>query len=242
VVTVLGVFEQALLLCSLALFVGFVLWHSVHGARSMELLLRVAALFAGAMVVVGSQAAGLSFAQFSVQALSSARAGGAAAVAAAAVVPGVVGLGVGWYLTHSMHRGESIAIRVMAFVGMLAAAEFASIYAVAVHEQGVNLGATALPNITFVVGVFLYMILRYDTDHPRGKRPSGVSQGLGHLLGGFRGHGGSVPQSSAQTVSSLFREANEAASRRGMAPAGPGVGEGVSAARRARGNHDAPVE
>ena len=53
---VLNIFEQALLLSSLVVFTAFILWHTTRAPSRQELALRVMALFAGAMVIVGARA------------------------------------------------------------------------------------------------------------------------------------------------------------------------------------------
>jgi hypothetical protein len=213
---VLNIFEQALLLGSLVVFTAFIFWHTTRTSNRQELALRVISLFTGAMVVVGAQASGLSFATFSVDALSNAQTGSAVARIAGTVIPGVVGGWMGWYLTHSMRRDEDVALRVMAFVGMLAASSFAAIYVVAIDKHGANLGAAALPNISFVVGIFLYIMLKYQTN-PRARRGPSSAQNLRHVLD--RVSSGAEHQASAPRVSDLFRDKNNALDRtRNIAP------------------------
>jgi hypothetical protein len=204
---VLNIFEQALLLGSLVVFTVFIFWHTTRTSNRQELALRVISLFTGAMVVVGAQASGLSFATFSVDALSNAQTGAAGARIAGTVIPGAVGAWMGWYLTHSMRRDEDVALRIMAFVGMLAASSFAAIYVVAVDKHGANLGAAALPNISFVVGIFLYIMLKYQTN-PRARRGPSGAQNLRHVWD--RVSPGAERQASAPRVSDLFRDKNKA--------------------------------
>ena len=49
---------QALLISSMALFVGAMFWVALNADTSFERMLRAAALFCGALVVVGAQGAG----------------------------------------------------------------------------------------------------------------------------------------------------------------------------------------
>jgi hypothetical protein len=159
----LSIFEQALLLGSLALFTAYVLWYTTHGTNSKELALRLMALFAGALVVICLQVAGISFATFSVSALANPHHVNVGARIAGIVFPGLAGVAIGWYLTRSQRRDEDVAMRIMAFTAMLAATQFAAIYVVAMSRRGLELGATALPNLSFVIGIFIYVILTYDT-------------------------------------------------------------------------------
>jgi len=213
---ILSIFEQVLLLGSLLLFTGFVFWNATHGTNNLELALRVSALFAGALVIVGAQAAGLSFAAFTVDSLSSTHPSTAlASKVVGALLPGGVGVGMGWYLTRSLHRNQNIAMRVMAFVGMLAASQFAAIYVVATSRHGVRLGASALPNIFFVVGILIYMMLKFDPSRARQRRASAVPLGISRLprfisdrVPGLSSLA-SQPRGGGSAFSSAFHEANE---------------------------------
>ena len=67
---------------------------------------------------------------------------------------------------------------------MLAATGFIQLYATATETQGVILGAAAIPNITFVLGLVLYMVFTYDENtHGSGSRRSGFALGR-HLVNG----------------------------------------------------------
>jgi hypothetical protein len=52
---------------------------------------------------------------------------------------------------------------------MLSATAFVGIYAQAAHVKGVMLGAAALPNVSFVVGVILTIVFAFDPDLPTGQ-------------------------------------------------------------------------
>jgi hypothetical protein len=172
--TFLNLLLNLLLIGSMLAFVGCSVMLTLQTNDRVETWIRVGALFAGAMIVVGAQAAGLSFAHFIVEALSSNRPGADAATIAAAGAPGVLGLGVGWYLTHSMRRHRNVAVRMMILVGMLAAAQFAEIYAAAVAKNGLAVGAAAIPNLAFAVGIILWLMLNHDV--PRRQRVRTVQQ------------------------------------------------------------------
>lgn len=162
---VLDVLLNILLLGSLAIYVVVLIRVVLQTSDSTERFIRVTALFCGAMIVVGAQAAGSGYAEFIVDSLASARPG---AALLAVVIPGLAGLAIGAYIIHAMkHRGELVAMRLLAVVGMLAAASFATIYAVAMREEDGHLGAAAVPNIAFVVGIILYVIMNYGTKPAR---------------------------------------------------------------------------
>jgi hypothetical protein len=79
----------------------------------------------------------------------------------------VAGASLGLFLLLSAYNGNVYAIRILIFVGMLAAAQFAEIYAHALSAQGLSLGRTVAPNISFVVGVLLCLALTFDPTNPK---------------------------------------------------------------------------
>jgi len=92
---------------------------------------------------------------------------GAPATGASIVVSGVAGAGIGMFLTKWAHNGGVFAIRIMIFVGTLAATQFAEIYVAALHSHGFGLGPAVVPNVAFVVGILLCIALTYDPKDPR---------------------------------------------------------------------------
>lgn len=157
----LNILLHVLLLGSLGVYVLVLVRVVLAEEDRTERFIRASALFCGAMIVVGSQAAGAGYAEFIVQALAAARPGTALL---AAVIPGVLGVAIGAYLIHAMkRRGEDVTVRLLALIGMLAAASFASIYAFAMREHAGHLGSYAVPNLAFVVGLTLYVILNFQT-------------------------------------------------------------------------------
>jgi hypothetical protein len=161
--TALNMLLHTLLIGSMIGFLFAIATVTFSTGNGIERLIRCSALFSGAMVVLGAQAAGVSFADFAVESLSGSKLFSGAGLTAT-VVPGGAGVAMGWYLTRSLRRSENIAIRVLAFVGMLAITQFAQIYVVATSTKGVELGSTAVPNIAFVVGISIYVMLKYDPD------------------------------------------------------------------------------
>jgi hypothetical protein len=175
----LNIFLHIMLVGSLLLFVVYGLLVTFRTNSLIERLIRLAAWFSGAMVVIGARTGGLSFADFTVDALSGTRPASAAAKLIGAIVPATLGIALASYLTNSLRKSNNVAIRVIAFVGMLAATQFAEIYAAAMSTHGVNIGAAAIPNIAFVVGIVMYIVLKYDPED-RTKRFSW------QVSGGFR--------------------------------------------------------
>ena len=165
----LNIVEQVLLAGSLVLFIFLVVRQSIGEADPNERIRRVAALAVGALVAVGSQQSGLSYATFTVKSLSHTRATSAGAVALATIVPGLMGVGIGFLLTRRFRSSQRVAMRLMGFVAMLAGTAFLQIYIHAADKRGVSLGATAIPNVAFVAGILLTYILIDDEKGQRAK-------------------------------------------------------------------------
>jgi hypothetical protein len=155
-----------LLVGSMIAFVGLGVVAAVRPPDPIERLIRFGALFAGAMIVVGAQVAGLTYSQFIVDSLSSTQPQNLVAKILWAIVPGGLGAGLGYYLTERARQSTNIAIRIMILIGMLAAGQFAQIYTAAVSEHGLDIGPVAIPNLSFVVGLLLWFVLNQNNNKP----------------------------------------------------------------------------
>lgn len=154
---------HVLLLGAMAAF-GITLFVTAFRAPNpAERLRRFLGLFVGAMIVLGAQAGGVSFALFTASALSSGRAASAGAAAIAAIIPAIAGLGLGFYMVRVYRKSEILGLRVLCFLGMLSLIAFIEVYAVATHTNGVFLGVSAVPNISFAAGVGLVLIFGGET-------------------------------------------------------------------------------
>jgi hypothetical protein len=160
----LKIILNTMLIGSMLAFVGCSVLGAMAADNFMERMLRFGMLFSGGLVVLGAQAGGVSFSQFITNALSNT---GAFSTVAGVAVPGAVGVCLGLFLVQSAHNGGIYAIRIMIFIGMLAAAQFAEIYANALNTHGLALGRTVLPNISFVVGILLCLALTLDPKNPQ---------------------------------------------------------------------------
>ena len=163
----LKIILNTILIGSMLAFVVCSVYAALAGDSLIERTIRFGMLFSGALVVLGAQAAGLSFAQVITDALTSS---GALTTTAGVVVPGALGAGIGSFLVRFTRYGNVFVMRILIFVGMLAAAQFAEIYASAVSAHGLALSRSVLPNISFVVGILLYVALTYDPKNPKKRR------------------------------------------------------------------------
>lgn len=163
----LTVAMQFLLVASFALFM-WALFIVVYRTRNpIERAIRALAMFAGAMVVIAAQASGASYADFIVDSL-----GGVKPLTfglAGVVMPGVAGGMLAWYMVRAAVVSEVRAVRLLAFVGMLAGVQYLTLYGVSLGEKGFELSAAALPNMAFVIGIALYVMFQYDPEAPKGR-------------------------------------------------------------------------
>jgi hypothetical protein len=144
----------------LALLVGIVLV-AFRKVSPMERLIRTFAMVAGVLVAFGANAAGVDFARFSLSALEAVTPEG---TLTATLVPGAAGIAIGTYLVRSYRKSRDLGVRVMSFLGMLAVASFMQVYAVVTDTKGFFLGAAAIPNVAFVVGIILSIVLQFNED------------------------------------------------------------------------------
>lgn len=170
---------HGLLIGTLGLFTVWLLIDTVREPEPRQRMKRMLALAAGALVTLGAQAAGLSYAEFTVGALAGARGSSAVANVGATLVPALLGVGLGFFLVGVAKNSNARAMRLVTFIGMLAATAFAQVYAEATATNGIELGTAALPNITFVTGVILTYVFAAD-EHER-------SEGEGMMKSVLRG-------------------------------------------------------
>jgi hypothetical protein len=62
-----------------------------------------------------------------------------------------------------MEKGDDFGKRILVFVGVLVTTQFAELYAAAVHVSGFAPSRSLLPNVSFIVGLVLYIITQYDS-------------------------------------------------------------------------------
>lgn len=198
-----------LLLGSLLLFAVVFLITAWYAPSSMERYLRIAAIFAGAMVSLGATASGLNYATYTVNALAQGRTVSAAAHFFSIIIPALTGAGIGFFLVRTIRKSTIMAFRVMGFVGMLATTAFIEVYAQAATTTGFRLGATALPNIGFTAGVILTVVFTLRPDEAEAGNGGAARAFVAQLL--QRGTSGAVgrrPAGEPRTAATQFTSGN----------------------------------
>ena len=204
--TVLNVLLDLLLGGSLLIFVWLLIDMVVRATDQRERVIRSLALIGGAVIALGAESSGVSFADFTIDSLTGARPGGEAFRLAAVAVPGGISALFGWYFVRVMNRDADMGLRLMSFLGMLTVVAFAVIFAQATNVQGVILGAAAIPNASFVAGLIFSVVVFTPTS-------DGARRKAGRL--------------------SSFRDfvRRRGASRAGLVPGGPEAPAPAAAAR-----------
>jgi hypothetical protein len=161
--TFLMIVLNVIMIGAILAFITFCVLAALAADNIPERLIRFGALASGSLVVMGAQAGGVGFSQFITTTLAHFQ---GVATTASVAVPGAAGVGLGWFFLRAAHNGNIFAIRVIIFVGMLAAIQFAEIYVAVFSLRGLRLGPAILPNISFIVGILLCIALTYDPKNP----------------------------------------------------------------------------
>ena len=159
--TVLNVLLDIVLGISLLLFFALLILMVVK-APPGEHFGRGLALIGGALVALGAEAAGVGFAEYVVDSLAGSGTTGVGVKLLSIIVPGGAAIAFGWYFSRAVEHSTLKAIRWMVFLGMLTIVTFATIFAEATDTQGVFLGAAAIPNTSFVVGL-IFSVLAFSS-------------------------------------------------------------------------------
>jgi hypothetical protein len=168
----------------------------------MEKSLRAIAFFGGSFAVLAANAAHVGFAQFTVNSLSDVRPTGGGIKFLVTIIPGGAGVALGWYFTRLAKRpgGTFVGYRILSFVGMAAITSYTVTYADAFKLKGVELGAAALPNATFIVGLIVYIMLKYDPDGLMKAAHSSVRKSGRRTLWSALREGSSTPADSTEAA------------------------------------------
>lgn len=173
-----------IILLGSALLMILVIWKLINQDPN-ERVLNSVSVFTGAMIVVGAQAAGVSYSSFIVDTLGVARpfTFGLFAVA----IPTMSGSVLAWFLQSRARKDYERSMRILLLVLTMAVVQFLLTYVEAVTDAGLEVGRYAVPNIAFVVGVFLYLIFQSNPDATSDK-----TQGFVDRLAGLMARRGSA--------------------------------------------------
>jgi hypothetical protein len=132
-----------------------------------ERLIRGLAMFAATLVALGSQAAGLTVGKGVVDMLETRGFVGLMIKLAWIALASYAGAMLGRYLTKNLDASTTLQIRVMVFVGMIVHLELLEVYISSFSRNGFAVGPGAIPDIAFISGLLLYIVLKYDPEAVR---------------------------------------------------------------------------
>ena len=153
---VVNILLYALLLSSFGLFVWALFSAVLNTTHQGERRFRILLMMVGATIVLVSQSTGVSYADFIVASLGDIRplTFGFLAV----VAPAAAGGTLAWYLGRQAKKNEDLTARILALVGMLAAAQFITLFGVSISADGFSGNGAMIPNASFIVGFTLFSI------------------------------------------------------------------------------------
>lgn len=181
----INIFLHVLLIGSMLAFLAFTVGDALAETDRQERIKRFMAMAAGALIAIGANQAGVGYADFTAQSLAGARAPSAGAAVVAAIVPALLGAGVGFLIVRLMNAGDKRGLRLTGFVAVLASVAFALVYAQVTQSKGVILGVAALPNLAFVVGVMLTYV--FSGENKEGRDASVIADAARSLWKSRRG-------------------------------------------------------
>ncbi|WP_129669366.1 hypothetical protein [Phytoactinopolyspora endophytica] len=162
VVFFLGLVLNALLVLTVLAFAYLLFRLVTQPGNLQDRYLLAAMVLVGGMTDLTVNASGLTLADSTVHRLGDA---GGFGVGLSAAIGGLAGLGVGWIVTRRrLWRDKKRVVRILVFLGTIAAIEFMLIYAQTIREEGLSLGASIIPNVAFIVCAILYLALASDPD------------------------------------------------------------------------------
>ena len=81
----------------------------------------------------------------------------------AVLTPGVAGALLGWYFVKNVKKSEDVAVRVVILTATFMVVAFLDVYAATYSvTSAVNKNMLLMPNLTFAVGLMLYIIIKFS--------------------------------------------------------------------------------
>ncbi len=130
----------------------------------LEKIIRLTALTTGFLIYVGAKAVGISIPQLMLGGISTTN---PLTVGLLGVIfPSFLGTIVAWYCLKNLNKSEDIAARLIILITSFIVVMFGDVYVESysngTHFNGLNV--SLLPNLTFTVGLSLYVIFKFRRD------------------------------------------------------------------------------
>lgn len=138
--------------------------------NTVERIIRLVSLTTGFLIYIGAKAIGISIPELMLGGLSITN---PFTVGIWGIIfPWFLGTIVAWYCIRELNKNEDIATRLIILITSFIVVMFGDVYVVSYQiETNVNgLNLSLLPNLTFTIGLSLYVIFKYH-----GSRKSGFA-------------------------------------------------------------------
>ncbi len=138
--------------------------YAVHKEEKMfEKVILIISAMTGFLIYFGARALGLSIPAMMMASVSVTNPIKMAVFSI--LIPWSVGIAVAWYFSWCLSKHIDIAFRVVILISAFIVTLFGDVYAASytVEAGGGSIDTSLLPNLTFTVGMGLYIILNYKT-------------------------------------------------------------------------------
>jgi hypothetical protein len=139
----------------------YLIGYSVHKEpKIFEKVILIVSVMIGFLIYFGSKAIGISIPSMMMSAVTTTNPVSIGILAI--ILPSAAGVTVAWYCIHCLNKSSEIAFRIVILIGTFIVTLFGDVYfaTYTVKSQG-NVDITLLPNLTFTIGMGLYVILNY---------------------------------------------------------------------------------
>jgi len=149
----------------IVLGMGGMFWFIYYMIReeplNLEKVIRLLSAVTGFLIYFGARATGMSIPNLMMSSIRTT--GGVGFFFSAIIIPAGAGTLVSWYCLRSLKRSDDIASRLVTLIASFVLVMFTDVYATTfVDSPGPKYVATTLvPNLTFTIGLSLYVILKF---------------------------------------------------------------------------------
>lgn len=160
--TVFNVITNVLIIVSVVAMIVFIARLIFRGRGELETAVRSMAAVAGFLIYVGSQALGISIPSFMLSAISTTNP--LAIGFLGILLPALAGTLVAWYCLNAIQQSEDLGARLVVLLATFIVSLFSDVYVSVLANSEIlqeDINVTLLPNLTFTVGISLYVIFKY---------------------------------------------------------------------------------
>ncbi|GEM_PF-2806865 len=148
-------------------FIGYMI-HRIDSI--LEKIIRITALSTGLLIYVGAKAIGISIPNLMIGGLGTLH---PLSIGILGVIfPSFIGTFVAWYCIKNLNKHEDLAARLIILITTFIVVMFSDVYVASYSSnariEGLNL--SLLPNLTFTVGLSLYVIFKFRSDEIQFKK------------------------------------------------------------------------